>query len=236
LPGRLHHFERFAGYNGRVGTPVEQVVLNQVFLGNVVRIPRRAGMFAARVAAGLAIAIAPQIAQPASVSFGQDVVTAAVARRIFVDDGRKMLAGTVGSCTYAYAEQPAVTFRGGRVYLRMHFSGRAGLNVNGACMGPAESFHATLSGQPHAEGETIGLRDVRMDEGKKEYRNLLEPLLRRQIPALLGSNLRSELSRYLDSNIADFRMLVKDFQLQDVTANDGVLQVRFDFSLQAARR
>jgi len=31
-------------------------------------------------------------------------------------------------------------------------------------------------------------------------------------------------------------MLVKDFQLQDVTANDGVLQVRFAFSLQAARR
>ena len=192
--------------------------------------------FAARVATGAALAIAATVVHSASVALGQDAVTAAVQKRLFTDDGRKMLAGSAGTCNFAYAEQPAVTFRGGRIFLRLHFSGRAGMSVNGACMGGSDSFHATVSGQPYVEGEAISVRDVRMDEGKKEYRGLLEPLLRRQLPAMLGSNLRNELARYLDSNIAEFRMIVREFRLQDVSASDGTLQVRFDFALQAARR
>ena len=93
-----------------------------------------------------------------------------------------------------------------------------------------------MSGEPYANGEKISVRDVRVEEGKKEYRSLLEPLLRRQLPELLGSNLRQELTRYLDGNIAEFRMAVTEFQLQNVTASDGVLTVRFDFALQGVRR
>jgi len=75
-----------------------------------------------------------------------------------------------------------------------------------------------------------------MEEGKQEYRALLEPLLRRQLPALIGSNLRGELTRYLESSVQDFRMTVREFHLQEVTASDGVLTVRFDFALTALPR
>ena len=103
-------------------------------------------------------------------------------------------------------------------------------------MGPGDDFSATVSGQPYIDGDRIAVRDVRMDEGKKEYRGMLEPLVRSQLPALLGSNLRAEFGRYLDSNIADLRMAVTQFQLQDVVANDGTLMVRFEFALQGLRR
>ena len=175
-------------------------------------------------------------AAAASLALQQEAVTAAVAQRLFTDRGKRVLAGTIGSCMHAYAEQPVVTFRGGRVYLRMHLSGRAGVSMNGACVGPTDAFHATLSGQPYIEGETISVRDVRLDEGKREYRGLLEPLLRQQLPSLLGSNLRAELGRYLEGSQSDFRMAVTQFQLQDVVANDGWLSVRFDFALQGLRR
>lgn len=172
----------------------------------------------------------------AIVALGQDAVGAAVVRRLFTDKGRRVLAGDVSSCNYAYVEQPAVAFRGGRIVLRVHFVGRAGLSSNGRCMGPSDAFAATVSGQPVIEGDTISVRDVRMEEGKKEYRALLEPLLRRQLPALIGSNLRGELTHHLESTIQDFRMAVREFRLQDVTASDGVLTIRFDFALNALPR
>jgi len=181
-------------------------------------------------------AIASGPADAAIVALGQDAVSAAVVRRLFTDKGRRVLAGDVSSCNYAYVEQPAVAFRGGRIVLRVHFAGRAGLSSNGRCLGPSDAFAATVSGQPVIEGDTISVRDVRMEEGKKEYRELLEPLLRRQLPALIGSNLRGELTRHLESSIQDFRMAVREFRLQDVTASDGVLTVRFDFALNALPR
>lgn len=191
---------------------------------------------AARIAMCTALGILPSAPQAASVALHQDAVTSAVTRRLFSDNGRKMLAGDASTCNYAYAERPAIAFRNGRVYLRLHFSGRAGVIVNGTCAGASEAFAATVSGEPYPNGENISVRDVRVEEGKKEYRSLLEPLLRRQLPELLGSNLRHELTRYLDGNIAEFRMAVTEFQLQNVTASDGVLTVRFDFALQGMRR
>jgi hypothetical protein len=172
----------------------------------------------------------------AIITLGQDAVSAAVVRRLFTDKGRRVLAGDVSSCNYAYVEQPAVAFRGGRIVLRLRFAGRAGLSSNGRCMGASDAFPATVSGQPVIEGDTISMRDVRMEEGKQEYRALLEPLLRRQLPALIGSNLRGEFTRHLESSIQDFRMAVREFRLQDVTASDGVLTVRFDFALNALPR
>lgn len=163
-------------------------------------------------------------------------MTAAVAHRLFTEQGRRILAGSAGTCNYAYVEQPAVAFRGGRIVLRLHFAGRAGLVSSGRCMGASDAFAASVSGQPVIEGDAIGVRDVRMEEGKQEYRALLEPLLRRQLPALLGSNLRNELARYLDSSIQDFRMTVRDFKLQEVSAQDGGLTIRFDFALQGSPR
>ena len=181
-------------------------------------------------------ALASASADAAIITLGQDAVTAAVQRRLFTDKGRRVLAGDVASCNHAYAEQPAVAFRAGRIVLRLRFAGRAGVSSNGRCMGPSDAFAATVSGQPVIEGDTISVRDVRMEEGKQEYRALLEPLLRRQLPALIGSNLRGELTRYLESSVQDFRMTVREFHLQEVTASDGVLTVRFDFALTALPR
>ena len=197
---------------------------------------RLARAAAARIAMCVVLGTLTSAPQAASVALHQDAVTTAVLRRLFNDNGRKLLAGDAATCNFAYAEHPAITFRNGRIFLRLHFSGRAGVLVNGACAGGSEAFAATVSGEPYANGEKISVRDVRVEEGKKEYRALLEPLLRRQLPELLGSNLRQELTRYLDGNIAEFRMAVTEFQLQHVTASDGVLTVRFDFALQGMRR
>lgn len=169
----------------------------------------------------------------ATIALHQDAVTAAVANRLFANNGKRVLSGSLASCTYVYLEQPAVTLRDGRLFLRVRLAGRAGLKVNGSCVGAGDAFYTTVSGQPHIKGETIALRDFRLDEGKAEYRGLLEPLLRQQIPLLLGLNLRDELTRLLQNNSSEFKVTLTQFQLIDVAARDGLLAVRFDFALQA---
>jgi hypothetical protein len=184
----------------------------------------------------LALAALADSALAATVVLDEAAVTAAVTRRLFTDGGRRLLAGSASDCSHAYAERPSIAFRGGRIVLRMRFAGSAGMSTANGCVGASDAFFATLSGQPYVQGETIGIRDVRMEEGKREYRELLEPMLRRQLPALLGSNLRQELARYLDATVADFRLDVTQFQLQDVSASGGALAIRFDFALHARSR
>jgi hypothetical protein len=169
----------------------------------------------------------------ATIALQQDAVTAVVAHRLLTSDGKRMLSGSLASCTYVYLEQPAITFQDRRLFLRAHLAGRVGLKSNGTCVGAGDAFYTTVSGLPYIAGQTVALKDFRLDEGKPEYRGLLVPLLQQQIPSLLGLNLRDELTKLLQNNSSEFKVTLMQFQLIDVTALDGLLTVRFDFALQA---
>lgn len=192
-------------------------------------------MMAALCATTLIVAAAVSDALAATIQLHQDAATSLVARRLFTDNGRRVLTGDPASCTYAYLERPAVAFRDGRLILRVHLAGRAGLRVNGSCVGAGDAFYTTVSGQPYVAGETIALRDMRLDEGKPEYRQLVESLLQQQVRTLLGVNLRDELNKVAQSNTTEVRMTLTQFKLIDIAARDALLTVRFDFALQATR-
>lgn len=52
-------------------------------------------------------------AAAATIALHQDAVSAAVLRRVFASDGKRMLSGSLASCTYVYVEQPAVSAQAG---------------------------------------------------------------------------------------------------------------------------
>src|SRR5689334_21890537 len=101
----------------------------------------------------IALSCLTDAASAATLLLDQDAVTAAVRRRLFTDDGRRLLAGSASTCSYAYAERPAITFRGGRIVLRVRFAGSAGVNTASGCVGASDAFFAALSGQPYVQGE-----------------------------------------------------------------------------------
>jgi len=169
----------------------------------------------------------------ATLALHQDAVTAVVAQRLFTSNGKRMLSGSLASCTYVYIEKPAVAFRDRRLFLRVHVAGQVGLRSGGNCIGKGDAFHATVSGLPAIDGDKIALKDLRMDEGRAEYRGLLEPLLRQQIPSLLGLNLREEISKGLQNSGSPLKLALTEFRLLDVMVGTGMLTIRFDFALQA---
>ena len=163
----------------------------------------------------------------------QNAVTTVIFKRLFADNGRRLLTGAIGSCNYAYLERPAVTLRDGRLFLRMHVVAQAGIIVSGQCRGAGDAFMTTISGQPYVTADGVSIRDFRLEEGRDLYKNLLDPLLRRQVPALLSANLRDELTRGLQNQAPDFRFSVAQLAIQDATARDGYLTIRFDLGLVA---
>ena len=174
-------------------------------------------------------------ATAATIALHQDAVSLAVAQRLFTSNGKRVLSGNLASCNYVYLEQPVVTFRDRRLFLRVHLAGRVGMKASGNCVGAGDAFYTTVSGQPVIAGETVALNDFRMDEGRPEYRKLLEPFLRQQIPSLLGLNLREELAKGLQNSGSAFKLALTGFQLLDVAAGEGMLTIRFDFALQATK-
>ena len=180
-----------------------------------------------------AATLAAADARAASIAIHQDIVTANVTRRLFTDNGRRMLSGSIPSCNYAYIERPSVTLRDGRLFLRMRLVANAGISVGGACKGAGDSFVTTVSGQPYVAADSVGLRDFRLEEGREMYRGLLDPLLRQQIPSLLGVNLRDELTRMFQSHTPEYKVTLSQLQLQDAVAREGYLTVRFDFAVIA---
>src|SRR5213593_4303612 len=79
-------------------------------------------------------------AAAASVALHQDFVTASIARRLFTDNGRRILTGSIASCGYVYLDSPKATLKDGRLFLRMRLTGHAGVSARGACVGAGDSF------------------------------------------------------------------------------------------------
>src|SRR5207249_8045267 len=79
---------------------------------------------AARFVACAALGCAAATVDGASVTLHQDAVTTAVTRRLFTDNGRRMLGGVASSCNYAYAERPVVKI--GRASCRERVEGAVG--------------------------------------------------------------------------------------------------------------
>ena len=172
-------------------------------------------------------------AHASTLAIHQNALTIVIAKRLFPDNGRRLLSGAIASCSYAYLERPAVTLRDGRLFLRMHLVAQAGISVSGQCRGASDGFMTTISGQPYVSADGVSIRDFRLEEGRDLYKGLLDPLLRRQVPALLSANLRDELARGLQAQAPDFRFNVAQLAIQDATARDGYLTIRYELALVA---
>ncbi len=110
----------------------------------------------------------------------------ALARQLFAaPDGRYYLRGKrdAAGC-YLYAEDPQLQFRGDRILLTLHLSGKVGSNAGGVCLGVNWAGNAEISMLPEAQGSVIGFGDVRVERltGDHTLDRLLQPLLASLVP------------------------------------------------------
>ena len=180
--------------------------------------------------AGALFAGAP--ARAAEIALYQSALQKAVDREVFGGTGRRVLSGNPRDCSHALVEQPAVTLRDGRLYLRARFAARAGVRVGAECAGTGESFWFEVSGRPAADGETVSLADLRLHEIKEFYRPLIETLMAGPVARAVQINLRAELQKVLSGDIG-YQATLPKLAIQSVTTTDQAITMVFDFRLEA---
>jgi hypothetical protein len=126
---------------------------------------------------------------------GYPVLERAVADQLFADQGRYYLAGgSSDECSYAFLESPHLGGEAGSLVLRAHFSGRAGTDVLGQCVGPGDSFDVVLRGHPRFEGGVVFLADAEVEVPDRPF---YTELVRQALQGSVASSLRYDLGEEL---------------------------------------
>jgi hypothetical protein len=100
-------------------------------------------------------------ANGAEIVLEQSAVQKLVVESLFKDNGRYYIQR--GACS-AYLENPAVTLTGGRVVIRSHLNARLGMDFGDSCAGVDLASWTTVSGEPSAQGTTVRLANIRIDD------------------------------------------------------------------------
>src|ERR1700712_5477975 len=127
-------------------------------------------------------ALSSAAAHGAEIVLEQSAVQKLVVESLFNDHGRYWLQR--GACS-AYLDNPVVTLSGGRVVIRSHLSARVGMDFGNSCAGVDLASWATVSGEPSAQGTTVRLANIRIEDvGDANTRVVLNSGL---VPTLPGA-------------------------------------------------
>jgi hypothetical protein len=179
---------------------------------------------AALAAAALASTAA---AHGAEIVLEQSAVQKLVVESLFRDNGRYVLQR--GACS-AWLDNPTVTLATGRVVIRAHLSARVGMDFGDSCAGVDLSSWATVSGAPSAQGTSVRLSDIRIEDvGDANTRIVLNSGLAPTLPGALDLDVLKAVRSMLQGAGGQLQADVQALNIESVRVVDNRLSVRFDF-------
>ena len=150
-------------------------------------------------------------------------------------EGRYYLKGNGGTASFVCAEDPHLSFVGDRIVVRVKARARLGRMVGGSCLGVTLTLPAEVSLAPHAEGETIGFRDARLDRisDRKEINFVLARFLRGRVPKSMTVNAADLLRKALAGSTATagYRVNLERLRIQSLHVAGDRLVVEADGAL-----
>ena len=183
-----------------------------------------ASLRAALAAAALASTVG---AHGAEIVLEQSAVQKLVVESLFRDNGRYVLQR--GACS-AWLDNPAVTLATGRVVIRAHLSARVGMDFGDSCAGVDLSSWATVSGAPGAQGTSVRLSDIRIEDvGDANTRIVLNSGLAPTLPGALDLDVLKAVRSMLQGVGGQLQADVQALSIESVRVVDSRLSVRFEF-------
>ena len=181
------------------------------------------------VAAALSTVAAAAPANAAEIVLEQSAVQKLVVESLFKEHGRYYIQR--GACS-AYLDNPAVTLAGGRVVIRAHLSARVGMDLGASCAGVDLASWTTVSGEPDAQGTTVRLSDIRIEDvGDANTRIVLNSGLVPTLPGALELDVLKAVRALLQGTSAQMQVEVQALNIESVRVADNKLSVRFDFKV-----
>lgn len=168
-------------------------------------------------------------AHGAEVVLEQSAVQKLVVESLFKDNGRYYVQR--GACS-AYLENPTVTLTGGRVVIRSHLNGRLGMDFGDSCAGVDLASWATVSGVPSAQGTTVRLANIRIEDvSDANMRIVLNAGLAPTLPGAVELDVLKAVRAMLQSASGQLQVEVQALNIESVLVADNKLSVRFDFKV-----
>ena len=166
-------------------------------------------------------------AHGAEIVLEQSAVQKLVVESLFRDNGRYVLQR--GACS-AWLDNPTVTLATGRVVIRAHLSARVGMDFGDSCAGVDLSSWATVSGAPSAQGTSVRLSDIRIEDvGDANTRIVLNSGLVPTLPGALDLDVLKAVRSMLQGAGGQLQADVQALNIESVRVVDNRLSVRFDF-------
>ena len=104
---------------------------------------------------------APAVSRAAEITLSHTALERVVWQVLLTEGGRGYFqGGPEDTCLYAFVQEPKATGRDGRLNISFVFSGRAGAEVAGRCVGPGDTFDIVVSGVPALAGGELYLDDL----------------------------------------------------------------------------
>ena len=168
-------------------------------------------------------------AKGAEIVLEQSAVQKLVVESLFKDNGRYYIQR--GACS-AYLDSPAVTLTGGRVVIRSRLNARLGMDFGESCAGVDLASWTTVSGEPGAQGTSIRLANIRIEEvGDANTRIVLNSGLVPTLPGAVELDVLKAVRSMLQGASGQLQVDVLALHIESVRIADNKLSVRFDFKV-----
>jgi len=184
----------------------------------------------------VAVAAVPAPAGAADVTLSHAAIERLVWRVLLTEEGRAYFeGGPAETCRYAFVQEPKVSGADGRLRVRLLFSGRAGANVAGRCVGAGDTFDIVVSGVPALSAGVVGLDDLRVEAPDTPYFRLVSGLVERQLRERLRYPLKASLDDIAAATAAagGFSFSLDRLEMSRVRVDAEAVHVSLDIGLTA---
>ena len=162
-------------------------------------------------------------AHGAEIVLEQSAVQKLVVGSLFKDNGRFYI--QQGACN-AFLENPAVTLSAGRVVIRSHLSARLGMDLGDSCAGVDLASWDTVSGEPIAQGTTVRLADIRIEDvGDANTRIVLNSGLVPTMPGAIELDVLKAVRSMLQGANGQLQVDVQSLNIESVRIADNRLSI-----------
>ncbi len=191
------------------------------------------GLFASTLL-GLSLPAPPAAAADITVSHAaiEKLLTTALLK----DGGRLYLEGSpADNCRYAFVQEPKVSGGGGRLAIRFVFSGRAGAQMLGRCVGPGDTLNLTASGVPTYAGGELMLSGLKIEAPETAYYRVAAGLIQGQLERSLRLPVRTMIEQSLPLAAAGsgVDLGMSAFEVRSISVDEKGAKLVLDASLAA---
>jgi hypothetical protein len=186
----------------------------------------------ASASAVLALFFCALPAEPASLELSFATLERIIVRNVMTEGGRYYMQGTPSTpCQYAFVQEPRVSSAAGRLRITLLFSGRAGVEIAGRCVGGGDNFDVLVSGVPRFANGEIYLAELEL-EASSGFFNAVAGLIRASLEEKLRFSVKQAMDYVAEQTAASGmgRLAVDDLRVDDIRVGASELWLRLDFS------